>query len=98
MRRVPHGYFEQAVVERDLVAAGFTAPEFQTLALRSRAENAQVVAVAFCQGTPLCNEIMALGDEALAKATSACVDAIRQSFGTGAVDAKMQAHIVMARH
>jgi ubiquinone/menaquinone biosynthesis C-methylase UbiE len=96
MRRIPHGYFEPAVIERDLRDAGFDAPRIETVTARSRAATAHEPAMALCQGTPLRSEIEARGGVGLAAATSACADAIEQRFGAGPVDGRIQAHVVSA--
>ena len=72
-------------------------PRFKTIAARSRATSARVPAIAYCQGTPLRNEIEARSDAAMAEATSACARAIAERFGAGPVDGKIQAHIVIAQ-
>jgi len=102
MARTPHGYFDKAVMVRDLSNAGFDAPPLiETLAKRSRAASAHIPATAYCQGTPLRNEIEArsgaAASQGLADATAACTAAITARFGTGAVDAKIQAHVVTVR-
>jgi SAM-dependent methyltransferase len=94
----PHGYFNTEAISRDRADAGFsTAPRFETIAARSRAASARVPAVAYCQGTPLRNEIEARSGADMAEATSACATAIAEQFGTGPVDGKIQAHVVIAR-
>jgi hypothetical protein len=46
------------VIEDDLRRAGFDAsPQVVTVAQRSRAASARIPAIAYCQGTPLRNEI-----------------------------------------
>ena len=52
-------------------------------------------AIAYCQGTPLRNEIEAHGPKELSRATDACTAAMAEKFGPGTVDGKIQAHIVM---
>lgn len=95
MARVPHGYHDIATIRRDLAAGGFqAAAQVSTLAERSRAASAHIPAVAFCQGTPLRNEIEARDVEQLATATAAVETAIAAQFGHAAVDGKMQAHVV----
>ena len=95
MARMPHGYYDRATIERDLANGGFTAsPQISTVAARSRAESSRVPAVAYCQGTPLRNEIEARDASRLGEATDLAADAIAQRFGRGAVDGKIQAHIV----
>jgi ubiquinone/menaquinone biosynthesis C-methylase UbiE len=89
MARTPHGYFDLALISADLAAAGFSAaPYFETVAAR-------VAAIAYCQGTPLRNEIEARSGSTLAEATAVCEAAITERFGTGPVDGKIQAHIVV---
>ena len=98
MARTPHGYFDRDAIARDLGDAGFAAaPRFETVAARSRAPSARVPAVAYCQGTPLRNEIEARSGAGLAEATSACAAAIAERFGEGPVDGKIQAHIVIVQ-
>lgn len=95
MARTPHGYHDRQVIERDLAAGGFTKPaQIETLAKRSRAQTPRVPAVAYCQGTPLRNEIEARDAARLGEATDVAAEAIAQRFGRGTVDAKIQAHIL----
>ena len=95
MARVPHGYHDIATIRRDLAAGGFhAAAQVSTLAERSRAATAHIPAVAFCQGTPLRNEIEARDVEQLSMATSVAEAAIAAKFGHAAVDGKIQAHVV----
>ena len=53
-----------------------------------------IPAIAYCQGTPLRNEIEARDPLGLGEATDIAADAITQRFGREAVDGKIQAHIV----
>ena len=97
MARTPHGYHDPAAIARDLAAGGFAAaPEIVTLARRSRAPTARHAAIAYCQGTPLRNEIEARDAAGLAAATDVAEDAIAARFGRSPVDAKIQAHVVVA--
>jgi SAM-dependent methyltransferase len=95
MARTPHGYYQSEVIGQDLAKAGFTAsPRIETLAARSRAASARIPAVAYCQGTPLRHEIEARDAAGLTKTTAVCASALATRFGSGAVDGKIQAHIV----
>jgi SAM-dependent methyltransferase len=95
MARTPHGYHERNLIERDLRSGGFSAaPRIDTLAARSRAASCRDVAIAYCQGTPLRNEIEARDPSALNEATELSAEAIAKRFGRGAVDGKIQAHII----
>ena len=97
MARTPHGYFDWETITRDLANAGFSlGPGFEVLAGRSQAASALAPAIAYCQGTPLRNEIETRGAGRLAEVTAACAAAIAARFGAGPVDAKIQAHIVTA--
>ena len=100
MARTPHGYFDCAAISADLASAGFTAaPRFETMTARSRAASARVAAIAYCPGTPLRSEIEARAGAGagVAEATAVCTAAIGERYGEGAVDAKIQAHIVTVR-
>ena len=95
MARTPHGYHDRAMIERDLAQGGFAAaPQITTVAARSRASSPRVPAVAYCQGTPLRNEIEARDGSRLAEATDVAAEAIARRFGRGIVDGKIQAHVV----
>ena len=83
-------------VGRDLAGGGFDAsPQATTLPERSGAESAMDVAIAYCQGTPLRNEIEARDAHRLGEVTGVAAAAIAARFGTGRVDGKMQGHVVM---
>ena len=93
--RTPYGYHELVAIRQDLANGGFAAPAtIETVAERSRADSARVPAVAYCQGTPLRNEIEARDVTRLSEATDFAAEAIARRFGRGAVDGKIQAHIV----
>ena len=95
LARTPHGYYDVATIERDLKHGGFlVSPHFDTIAARSQATSPQIPAIAYCQGTPLRNEIEARNASLLGEATDIAAEAVAQRFGRGAVDAKIQAHIV----
>ena len=95
LARTPHGYHDFRVVQRDLADGGFArSARVDTLAERSRAASANVPAIAYCQGTPLRNEIEARKTRSLADATDAAAQAIARRFGATDVDGKIQAHII----
>ena len=96
MARTPHGYHDVAAVARDVAAGGFTrAATIETIAARSKASSPRIPAIAYCQGSPLRNEILARDPNGLDAATDVAADAIRARFGDGAVDGKIQAHVVV---
>lgn len=95
LARTPHGYCDRMMIERDLANGGFGAsPQINVIAARSRAASARIPAIAYCQGTPLRNEIEARDASRLGEATDLATDAIARQFGHAAVDGKIQAHIV----
>src|SRR5262249_22798642 len=97
LRRTPHGYCDKAIIERDLANGGFAAKaQIETIPARSRAASSQIPAAAFCQGTPLRNDIVARDPASLVAATDTAAAAIARRFGGGAVDGKMQAHVIAA--
>ena len=96
LARVPHGYHDVAVVVAELGRGGFTRqPTFTRLAARSRAASPAAPAIAYCHGTPLRSELDARGTSCLDDGTAAATSAISERFGAGAVDGKIQAHIIV---
>ena len=96
LARTPHGYHDVAIIERDLKHGGFSASlQVNTMAARSRAANPRIPAIAYCQGTPLRNEIEARDKSRLGEATDIAAEAIGQRFGQGSVEGGIQAHVVV---
>lgn len=96
LARTPHGYHDEAVIRSDLAAAGFANVAIDKRTEMSRAPTARQVAIAYCQGTPLRNEIEARDPGGLAAATDLATAAIERTCGTGPVEAKIQALIMSA--
>ncbi len=95
LARTPHGYHDSTRIDRDLRDAGFTSPAvIQTVAARSRADSPRIPAVAYCQGTPLRNEIEARDPSRLEQATDQATAAVARQFGSGRVDGKIRAHVI----
>ena len=97
LARTPHGYHDTALIRRELEQAGFSNVAIDTRAERSRGSSPRDPAVAYCQGTPLRNEIEARDAEKLEFATDYAASAIAKRHGSGEVIAKIQAHVVMAK-
>ena len=96
LARTPHGYHDRSAIERDLAGGGFAGTaRIATVAARSRASSARLPAIAYCQGTPLRNEIEARDASRLGEATDVAAAAIERRFGTQSLDGKIQAHIVV---
>lgn len=96
LARTPHGYHDVAQIREDLSRAGFTDIEIKTIEKQSRSPSASEVAMAYCQGTPLRNEIEARDASLLQLATDRAAEAIASRHGTGPVAGKIQAHVIVA--
>jgi hypothetical protein len=94
--RVPFRYHDVGLIERDLLAAGFTDIEFETIELRSRAASARDAAIGLVQGTPVRSDIEQIDPAMLGAATDAATQALRQYEGPGGFDAPMSARLVTA--
>ena len=97
LARTPHGHHDVDVIRREVIAAGFDQPTIEKVTLPSRAPSALDVATGFCQGTPMRGEIEAMDPSGLADATEAAEAALRSTYGTGPIEAPMQAVVVVAR-
>lgn len=98
LARTAYGYSDIAEIGADLRKGGFSAtPTFETLAARSKAPEPSVPAVAYCQGTPLRNEIETRDGTLLRHATEVATAALAERFGSGAIEGKIQGHIVTLR-
>jgi ubiquinone/menaquinone biosynthesis C-methylase UbiE len=97
LARTPHGHSDASVLRRDLAAAGFEQVAVETVTLPSRAPSAEDAAIGLCQGTPMRGEIEALDPSGLAATTDAAAAALRSAYGSGAIEAPMQAVVVTAQ-
>ena len=96
LARTPHGYHDTALIRSELEKAGFSSVAIETRAEQSRAPSPRHPAVAYCQGTPLRNEIEARDADKLEAATDHAASMIANRHGSGAVAAKIQAHVIVA--
>ncbi|HKY98190.1 MAG TPA: class I SAM-dependent methyltransferase [Gemmatimonadaceae bacterium] len=94
LARTPHGYFDPDQILSDVKRGGFASPHLDTIPERSRADSPRIPAIAYCEGTPLRNEILARDAARLEEATDIATDALRRAFGAGPVDGKIQAHVI----
>jgi len=95
LERLPHGYFSEEAIAGDLARAGFAGlPSIETVTADSPAQTAAIPAVAYCQGTPLRNEIVARDANGLEAATDAATAAMAARFGIGPVTGRIQALVV----
>lgn len=96
LARTPHGYHDTALIREDLRRAGFADIDIDTRQELSCASSARDAATAYCQGTPLRNEIEARDASLLQAATDRATEAIACRHGTGPVAGKIQAHVIVA--
>jgi ubiquinone/menaquinone biosynthesis C-methylase UbiE len=96
LARTPHGYYDVAKIRADMKAAGFTDVSVDAVDARSKAPSPRDPAIAYCQGTPLRNEIEARGASRLEEATAKAADALARKFGNGAVDGRIRAFVITA--
>lgn len=94
--RTPFGYSDIAQIEHDLLAAGFTDIELETVEKRSRAPSARDVAKGMCLGSPLRLEIEERNAAMLDRAVDAAAAALAHWEGPNGFDAPMSAHVVVA--
>jgi ubiquinone/menaquinone biosynthesis C-methylase UbiE len=96
LARTPHGYHDTSLIRGELEKVGFSSVTIETKAEQSRAPSPRHPAVAYCQGTPLRNEIEARDARKLDAATDFAASAIAAKHGRGEVAAKIQAHVIVA--
>jgi SAM-dependent methyltransferase len=96
MARTPHGYYDASKIRDELKAAGFTNISIEPLDKTSKAQSAMDAAIAFCQGTPLRNEIEARDSSQLDEATRKAAEALTKKFGSGAIEGRIRALVITA--
>lgn len=97
MPRTPHGYFDVAQIRDDLKKGGFSDVVVETIGATSHAPDARAAAIAYCQGTPLRNEIEQRDASQLQAVTDLAESLISKMFGSGTVEGKIQALVFTAR-
>jgi ubiquinone/menaquinone biosynthesis C-methylase UbiE len=96
LQRTPHGYYDVEAIKLDLRNAGFGNIDVHTIAEQSHADSPHIPAMAYCQGTPLRNELEEREAGSLEKITIAAAKDIKESFGAGPISAKIQGHVFVA--
>jgi ubiquinone/menaquinone biosynthesis C-methylase UbiE len=97
MARTPHGHHDVGSIREDLKAAGFADISIDAVDATSKAASPRHAAVAYCQGTPLRNEIEARDASRLEEATNHATDALARRFGKDAIEGRIRAFVVTAR-
>ena len=96
LARTPHGYHDSDQIREELVAAGFANVSIEPVDAVSRASSALDPAIAYCQGTPLRNEIVARDASRLKDATRHAADALERRFGGGPIEGRIRALVITA--
>jgi ubiquinone/menaquinone biosynthesis C-methylase UbiE len=96
MARIPHSYHDVWKIREDLTAAGFANMSVETIDHVSSAASPKDAAIAYCQGTPLRNEIEARDASRLEDATQAAAEALARRFGNGPIEGRIRAHAIVA--
>ncbi len=96
LARTPHGYHDIQIIVAELEAAGFSNITADLVAHVSRASTPLDAAIAYCQGTPLRNEIEARDRAGLDRATDAAATALQEQFGDGPIQGRIQAIVFSA--
>ena len=96
MARIPHGYHDVSLIREELQQAGYSRIDIVTLTEQSRAPSARHAAIAYCQGTPMRNEIEARDPSLLGLATDRATEAIKAACGDAAVSGMIRGHIIEA--
>ena len=96
LARTPHGYNDVSEIEANLKAAGFSEISIETISEISSAPTARYPATAYCEGTPLRNEIEARDASQLGEIIKRATSTIAARYGEGPVSAKIQGHVASA--
>ncbi len=96
LARTPHGYHDVELIGDELGKAGFSQVSITTLEKNSSAPSPRHPAVAYCEGTPLRNEIESRDAGLLGHVTDRATEAIAARFGNGPVTGKIRGHVVAA--
>src|SRR5882724_4045093 len=94
MARIPHGYHDVEMIRKELTAAGFMDISVETVDDTSSASSPRDPAIAYCQGTPLRNEIETRDASRLEDATKEAAQALASRFGSGPIEGRIRAHVI----
>lgn len=96
LARTPHGYHDVDVIRSELAEAGLSKIDIVTREEVSTAPHAADPAIAYCQGTPLRNEIEERDAARLEGVTDHATATIAARYGDGPVSANIKGHVVVA--
>ena len=96
LARTPHGHYDAARTVAELKEAGFGEANYGIRADQSKAASPDIPAIAYCQGTPLRNEIEERDPSKLQAVTDRTAAMIEATYGGAEVSAKIQALVFTA--
>jgi ubiquinone/menaquinone biosynthesis C-methylase UbiE len=96
LARTPHGYHDVERMRAGLAAAGFADVSVDAVDDRSKAASPFDPAIAYCQGTPLRNELEARDGTCLERATRQAAGALALRYGDGAIEGRIRAFVITA--
>lgn len=96
LARTPHGHHDAGRICAELASAGFADVTVETFVRTSRGRSPRDVAVAYCQGTPLRNEIEARSPDGLEAATEHTAKTLAARFGDGPIEGPIKGHLLIA--
>jgi ubiquinone/menaquinone biosynthesis C-methylase UbiE len=96
LARTPHGYHDADQIRADVAAAAFSRIAITHIPAESLVQSAQTAAMAYCQGTPLRNELEARAPDRLQELTDIATAALEERFGKGAIRSKIAAYVITA--
>jgi ubiquinone/menaquinone biosynthesis C-methylase UbiE len=96
LARTPHGYHDVEKIRAELTAAGFAKISVDAVDEISKASSPSDPAIAYCQGTPLRNEIEARNALRLEEATKHVAAALALRFGSGPIEGRIRAFVITA--
>jgi SAM-dependent methyltransferase len=96
LERTPHGHGSPAEIDSEVRGAGFESCLLIQRDEVSPAAGPDLPAIAYCQGPPLRNEILARDPGGLERATGVAAEALRSRFGDGQIEGRISAVIVAA--
>lgn len=96
MKRGPFSYHDPEWIERDLLAAGFSSVDIETVELESRAPSVREAATGLCYGSPMRVELEEYGPDALDRTFEEVSRGASKFEGPDGFHASMSAHIVTA--
>ena len=96
LARTPHGYHDVERIRGEVKGAGFGNVSIDAVEAKSKAASPRDPAIAYCQGTPLRNEIEARDASRLEEATQKAAEALARRFGTGPIEGRIRAFTITA--